>query len=39
LAGVELAEASEHLAGITFDRGGRRRVEDYRPALPLIFRW
>jgi hypothetical protein len=38
-AGVELAEASEHLAGITFDRGGQRRVEDFRPALALIFRW
>jgi hypothetical protein len=38
-AGVELAEASEHLSEITFDRGGQRRVEDFRPALALIFRW
>jgi hypothetical protein len=38
-AGVEMVEAPEHLAEITFDRGGQQRIEDFRPALALIFRW
>jgi Glyoxalase-like domain len=39
LAMVALADASEHLAEVTFDGGGQRRVEDFRPVLPLVFRW
>jgi len=39
LGAVALADAPEHLAEVTFDGGGRRRVEDFRPVLPLLFRW
>jgi hypothetical protein len=39
LGTVELADASEHLAEVTFDGGGQRRLEDFRPVLPLLFRW
>jgi hypothetical protein len=39
LAAVALAEAPEHLAEVTFDGGGAGRVEDFRPDLPLLFRW
>ena len=38
-AAVELADASEQLAEVTFDAGVQRRVEDFRPVLPLLFRW
>lgn len=38
-AAVELADAPEHLAEVTFDGGGQRRVEDFQPILPLCFRW
>lgn len=36
---VELAEGPEHLAEVTFDAGVLGRVADFRPALPLVFRW
>ena len=39
LAAVDLSEAPEQLAEITIDGGGRQRVEDFRPFLPLVFRW
>jgi hypothetical protein len=39
LAAVTLAEASEHLAAVTFDGGGAGRAKDFRPELPLLFRW
>jgi hypothetical protein len=38
-AAVELADAPEHLAEVTFDGGTQRRLEDFRPILPLRFRW
>jgi hypothetical protein len=39
LATIAMAEAPEHLAEITFDGGREGRVEDFRPELPLRFRW
>jgi hypothetical protein len=36
---VTLAESPEHLAEVTFDCGGRGRAADFRPLLPLVFRW
>jgi hypothetical protein len=36
---VALAEAPEHLAEVTFDGGVRGRDADFRPLLPLVFRW
>jgi Glyoxalase-like domain len=39
LAKVTLGDSPEHLAEVTFDGGGRGRVEDFRPVLPLLFRW
>jgi hypothetical protein len=36
---VTLAEAPEHGAEVTFDGGGQGRAADFRPALPLVFRW
>jgi hypothetical protein len=36
---VALAEAPEHLAEVAFDGGGQGHVEDFRPMLPLLFRW
>jgi hypothetical protein len=39
LAAVELTEAPEPLAEMTFDGGEQRLVEDFRPVLPLVFRW
>jgi hypothetical protein len=36
---VALADAPEHLAEVTFDGGKQLRVEDFRPVLPLLFRW
>jgi hypothetical protein len=36
---VMLADAAEHLAEVTFDGGGQGRVADFRPVLPLVFRW
>ncbi len=38
-AAIELADAPEHLAEVTFDGGGQGRFEDFRPALPLVFCW
>ena len=34
-----LGDAPEHLAEVTFDGGGQGRVADFRPVLPLVFRW
>jgi hypothetical protein len=39
MAAVALADASEQMAEVAFDGGGQRRVEDFRPVLPLLFRW
>jgi hypothetical protein len=39
LGTVALAGAPEHQAEVTFDGGGQRQVEDFRPVLPLLFRW
>jgi hypothetical protein len=36
---LALSDASEHLAEVTFDGGAQDRVEDFRPVLPLRFRW
>jgi hypothetical protein len=38
-AAVALAPGPEHLLEITFDRGVRGGHADFRPALPLVFRW
>jgi hypothetical protein len=38
-APVTLMDAPDHLAEVTFNRGGGGRVEDFRPVLPLLFRW
>ena len=35
---VLLEEATKHLMEITFD-GGQEHLKDFRPALPLVFRW
>jgi hypothetical protein len=39
LEAVALADDPEHLVEVTFDGGGQRRVEDFRPVLPIRFRW
>jgi hypothetical protein len=39
LVTVSLAEAAQHLAEFTFDGGGADGEEDFRPDLPLVFRW
>ncbi len=36
---VTLAESTEHLAEVTFDAGEQGRSADFRPLLPLVFRW
>jgi hypothetical protein len=36
---VVLAEGPEHLLEVTFDGGGRTEGKDFRPGLPLVFRW
>lgn len=36
---VALAPGPEHLLEITFDGGVRGSDADFRPALPLVFRW
>ncbi len=38
-AAVALAHGPEHLVEITFDGGVQGRDVDFRPALPLVFRW
>jgi hypothetical protein len=39
LAKVGLENAAEPLAEVTFDGAGKGRAEDFRPLLPLLFRW
>jgi hypothetical protein len=39
LAAVELGHASYPLAEIAFDGGRQGRNEDFRPVLPIVFRW
>jgi len=36
---VTLANATESLAEVTFDGGGQGQEADFRPLLPLMFRW
>jgi Glyoxalase-like domain len=36
---VTLANGSEHLLEVTFDGGARGRARDFRPSLPLVFKW
>jgi Glyoxalase-like domain len=36
---VTLANGSEHLLEVTFDAGTQGRAKDFRPSLPLVFRW
>jgi hypothetical protein len=36
---VALADVPTHLAEVTFDGGGQGQIEDFRPALSLLFRW
>jgi hypothetical protein len=38
-AAVAFAPGPEHLLEITFDGGVRGGHADFRPALPLVFRW
>lgn len=37
--GVEIVEGREHLLSIGFDGEVKGKMEDFRPSLPLIFRW
>jgi hypothetical protein len=39
VAGVALELGPEHLMEVTFDGGARGGHADFRPALPLVFRW
>ena len=36
---VALAAGHEHLLEMTFDGGTQQRRMDFRPVLPLVFRW
>jgi len=36
---VTLISGPEHLLEMTFDGGTQGRVKDFRPVLPLVFRW
>lgn len=36
---VTLAESAKHRAEVVFDGGGQGRAADFRPLLPLVFRW
>ena len=36
---VTVERGSEHLLELTFDGGGQKRSRDFRPSLPLVFRW
>ena len=36
---IRLAEGAGHLLEIVFDQGASGRVHDFRPALPLVFRY
>jgi hypothetical protein len=36
---VALEHGPDHLLEMTFDEGARGLREDFRPALPLVFRW
>lgn len=36
---VQFNPASTHLAEVTFDEGRYGQMADFRPALPLLFRW
>jgi hypothetical protein len=36
---VALVESPEHFAEVIFDGGGQGHAEDFRPLLPLSFRW
>jgi hypothetical protein len=39
-AGVaDVADAAGHWAEVVFDAGRQGAVEDFRPALPIVFRW
>ncbi|MBV7536432.1 VOC family protein [Duganella sp. sic0402] len=38
-SGVTFAEGSEHLLEISFDDEVQGRTHDFRPALPLVFRY
>jgi len=35
----KLIPGEAHLAEVIFDEGARAKFKDFRPALPLIFRW
>jgi hypothetical protein len=34
-----LGSGSEHLAEVEFDHGEQGQSQDFRPTLPLRFRW
>lgn len=36
---IRCIPGEQHLMEIVFDQGGQGEVKDFRPALPLIFRW
>lgn len=36
---VGVAAGESHLAEVTFDEGTQGRAHDFRPRLPLLFRW
>lgn len=39
IADVRFVEGDEHLLEITFDNAARGLLQDFRPALPLVFRY
>ena len=37
--GITLASGAEHFMELTFDDSAHGRAQDFRPVLPLVFRW
>ncbi|GGB86621.1 hypothetical protein GCM10011352_10650 [Marinobacterium zhoushanense] len=37
--GFEIAKAQEHRVEIAFDNGSSGKCRDFRPVLPLVFKW
>lgn len=36
---INIVRGKEHLLQLEFDNGIRNQTKDFRPQLPLIFRW
>jgi hypothetical protein len=37
--GLSIVKGEEHLLEIEFDNGTMNKFRDFRPELPLIFKW